>query len=188
MKVLIFSDVPSSGFELPELEPDLVILLGDIFYRNVLRIDRKYQCSKVGVLGNHDKAYYFDDTNIVNVHKQLISLNGLKIAGFQGSPIYNDKPFGQHTDVEAESFIKSIDEETIDLFLAHSNPVYNDTVNDNAHRGFKAFNRLIQNNKVSYFLHGHLHDPFQIKERDTSIISIYPFQVIDLSTCSIRNN
>lgn len=178
MRILAFADIPS-GFELPDVQADMVFLLGDIFYRNVLRIDRKYKCPKVGVLGNHDKAYYFEDTEIINAHRTIVEVNGLKIAGFQGSPKYNDKPFGQHLEIEAEVFVASMYRHKVDFFLAHSNPVYPHTDQD-SHRGFAAFNDLIHYETTKHFLHGHLHDPFELVENNTKIYSVYPYLLFEV--------
>lgn len=181
MKVLVFSDLPS-GFNLPDSEPDLVLLLGDIFYRNVLKIDHKYKCLKVGVLGNHDKAHYFEDTSIINIHRDIQTIEGITFAGFQGSPKYNDKPFGQHLEIEAEAYVASIYRKPIDIFLAHSNPAYeNLPSNDDTHRGFKAFNDLFHYQTAKNFFHGHLHEPFQMKQGNTNIYSVYPYLEVELN-------
>lgn len=179
MKVLAFADVPNGGFEFPDVNPDLVFLLGDIYYRNVLRIDRKYKCPKVGVFGNHDKAHFFDDTEVVNVHRKIVEVEGLTIAGFEGSPKYSNKPFGQHLEVEAESFVASMYKHRVDFFLAHSNPVYPHTDQD-SHRGFAAFNDLIEYGTARYFLHGHLHEPFELVENKTKVYSVYPYLLLEI--------
>lgn len=178
MKVLAFADIPSR-FVLPDEQPDIVLLLGDIFYRNVLRIDHKYSCPKVGILGNHDKSHYFDDTDIINAHRTIVEVEGLRIAGFEGCPRYNSKPFGQHSEMEAKQFVSAIRNEQLDMFLAHSNPVYNETEQD-AHRGFSSFNDLFENKLVNHFFHGHLHDPFELLENQTQVYSVYPYKVVQI--------
>lgn len=176
MRVLAFSDLPS-GFTFPDVDPDLVLLLGDISYRNVLRIDHQYKCKKIGVLGNHDKAAYFDDTSIINIHRDMQTIDGITFAGFQGSPKYNDKPFGQHLEIEAEAFVSTIYDKPIDIFLAHSNPKYDHiSEKDDSHRGF-AWNDF---QDLKYLFHGHLHDPFVIKKGITEIHSVYPYSLIDI--------
>lgn len=52
MRILSFADTRTT-IELPNLEPDIVFLLGDIPSRVVSKIDKKYKCPKLGVLGNH---------------------------------------------------------------------------------------------------------------------------------------
>lgn len=176
MNILIFSDLPTSGFDFPEVQPDLILLLGDISLRNLYRIEKKYLCKKIGILGNHDKSEYYKEVNISNAHKCILNVDGLVIAGFQGSPIYNDKPFGQHSNEEVAEFLATINQ-PIDIFIAHSNPVYSDTDQD-SHRGFAAFNEFIQQHQPKYFLHGHLHEPFEMKVGNTHIHSIYPYGFI----------
>lgn len=179
MKILAFADVPNGGFDFPDVEPDLVFLLGDIYYRNVLRIDRKYHCPKIGVFGNHDKPHFFDDTEVMNVHRKVVEVKGFTITGFEGSPKYSNKPFGQHLEVEAEAFVASMYQHQVDFFLAHSNPVYSHTDQD-AHRGFAAFNDLMEYGNVRYFFHGHLHEPFELVENQTKIYSVYPYVLIEI--------
>jgi uncharacterized protein len=180
MKVVAFADIPT-GFNFPDIQPDLVLLLGDISYRNVLLIDHKYQCLKVGVLGNHDKAHFFDDTSVINIHGKIQTINGITFSGFQGCPRYNNKPFGQHLEIEAEAFVATIYDKPIDFFLAHSNPVYKEvSTNDESHRGFEAFNDLIQNQQVKHFFHGHLHEPFCFKIGKTTVHSVYPYVELEI--------
>ena len=140
-----------------------------------------YKCLKVGVLGNHDKASFFEDTTIINLHRELKTINGITFAGFQGCPKYNDKPFGQHLEIEAEAFVSTIYNKQIDFFLSHSNPKYEHlNENDDTHRGFAALTDLIDYQKVRHMFHGHLHDPFSMDFGKTSIHSVYPYLEIDI--------
>lgn len=180
MQILIFADIPTTDFDFPNIQPDLILLLGDISYRQILRIDRKYHCSKIGVFGNHDKPYFFDDTAIQNAHARILTMNGLTISGFQGSPKYNNKPFGQHTDEEVKAFTRTLHNQSIDIFISHSNPMYKDTQDDDTHKGFKAFNELLQKGSVRYFFHGHLHDPSHISVGEKQIYSVYPCLVVEI--------
>jgi hypothetical protein len=174
MKVLAFADVRTS-LKLPDVEPDVVLLLGDIPSLMVSRINRAYNCTKLGVMGNHCHPSNFDDTNIINMHNKVKEINGITFAGFEGSPYYKDRPFGQHTEEEAKTFIRKIGSEHINILMTHSNPAYGDMDLDHAHRGFMAFNELLFNNQMDYHFHGHLHDPFVRNVADCEIHSVYPY-------------
>mgnify|MGYP001077696797 CR=1 FL=1 len=59
MKLIVFSDLNSDEAELPKLEPDLVLVLGDIRKSDVREIDRQYACQKYGLHSNHDRPGLF---------------------------------------------------------------------------------------------------------------------------------
>lgn len=59
LHVLTFSDTRTT-FELPDVMPDVVFLLGDIPSKMVSKITRKYDCHKVGILGNHCHPQNFE--------------------------------------------------------------------------------------------------------------------------------
>lgn len=177
IKAFVFSDFQGE-IEIPDGEPELVILLGDIYFRYAREIDNKYDCPKIGVLGNHDSPNEWKSTEVVNIHEEVVDINGISFAGFGGSPRYNSKP-NQYTEEECRSFIDRIPK--VDVFVAHSNPIYEVKeeidLND-AHRGFDAYNHYIHNVKPKYFLHGHIHNPFELKVGNTMIHSVFPFKEI----------
>lgn len=173
MNILLCADMRTS-VKLPNINPDLVILLGDIPRLMVSKIDRQYKCRKLGVLGNHDDHYFFDGTEVENIHNKIISVEGVRIAGFEGSPVYKTKGFGQHSEGTCAEFAKKISNEEIDILVAHSNPVYPKDINaDEAHRGFESFNHLLSMNSIRYMFHGHLHDPFVTTLHNTEVHSVY---------------
>ncbi len=179
MKILAFADMRTTT-ELPDVQPDIVLLLGDIPSKMVSRIDRKYSCTKLGVLGNHCHPDNFNDTSIINMHEQIKMIDGLVFAGYEGSPYYKERDFGQHTENECSHFIKKIGEQHIDVLLSHSNPAYGDMELDEAHRGFSSMNSLFFNKQVSHMFHGHLHDPFNRQVIDTKIYSVYQILYINI--------
>ncbi|WP_307476271.1 metallophosphoesterase family protein [Cytobacillus purgationiresistens] len=139
------------------------------------KVNRKYSCPKLGVFGNHCHPSNFDDTEVMNIHENIVRIKGLTIAGFGGAPKYKDKLFGQHTEEEAAAFVTQIYQQNIDILITHSNPAYENMTLDHAHRGFTSFNTLINNNKINHLFHGHLHDPFTKNINEITIHSVYPF-------------
>lgn len=173
MKIFLFSDLHYS-FKLPEGNPEAVFLLGDIEQSLIQKIDKTYTCPKFGVLGNHDFHNEMNGSSVVSLHESVIEFNGVKMAGFGGSPRYNTRPHNQYWDDEVEAFTESL--ESVDLFLAHSNPAWgkNEDISD-PHRGFPPFARYILNKKPRYFFHGHLHEPSRRTVGNTELICVYPF-------------
>lgn len=175
LNILAFADTRTS-LVLPECEPDLVLLLGDIPSKITNRVDKKYHCPIVGVFGNHCHPLNFEDTSILNIHEKVITIKGITIAGFEGAPKYKEKKFGQHSEREAVRFISSINK-PVDIFIAHSNPVYDDMNLDDTHKGFEAFNELFfgPRDNIKYFFHGHLHDPFHKQINHSNVYSVYSY-------------
>ena len=172
LNILAFADIRTT-VELPDVSPDIVLLLGDVPSRMVGRIDKKYTCKKLGVLGNHCHPKLFEDTCIINMHKQIKIIEGVTFAGFDGAPVYKPNDVGQHTEKECELFMKQIDDTQIDIFLSHSNPAYGDMDLDTAHEGFQSYNPLLMRNQITYLFHGHLHDPFVRHIGKSTIHSVF---------------
>lgn len=179
MKFLFFSD--SHGrFDLPDVSFDALFLLGDIDYYELRHIDKEIDCPKFGVLGNHDAPDYFNNTNIVNLHQQVVTFKGITLAGFQGSPVYKKPYFGQHTEEEVYDFVSRIP--SVDIFIAHSN--LQSTLNldkTDAHRGFASFTEYIDKKSPKYFAHGHLHESKVTQIGETTLISVYPYHLLNFT-------
>lgn len=177
MRILALSDT-HGVIEIPEGNFDLVLLLGDIEYGELRKIDQMFSCPKVGVLGNHDAPDYFNGTSIINVHSQVLDILGLKIAGFEGVPRYNKRTYLQYEEIDAFLFTTSIPK--VDIFIAHANPMWDTSVADNdPHRGFLAYADYIEQMQPKYFLHGHIHQEKKYKIENTNVISVYPFLMFD---------
>ena len=93
--ILAVADLHSRHVEIPNNHPDVVLLLGDISFQTVETLDKLFSCPKLGVLGNHDGPDYLQGTSILNVHAQVVEVEGIRFAGFSGAPRYNAKPHGQ---------------------------------------------------------------------------------------------
>lgn len=176
MEIHIYSDIHSQQLILPDNEPDIVILLGDIDWRDVKKIDKHYQCEKIGVIGNHDPLDTFNNTSVINLHENVVEIKGMVFGGFGGCPRYNNKHnCGQYEEWEADKFIKRLDH--VDVFIAHSNPVFELGLDKSeSHRGFMAFNRMMEHHKVRYYFHGHIHENAEYQMHKTDIISTYGFR------------
>lgn len=200
MKVHVYTD--THGFvELEQERADLVLLLGDHDYRDLKKIRDHYTCDIFGVHGNHDPENNYDPFDIVVVHKRIINYKGLRIAGFSGCPTYNERRYHQYKDIEVKKYIEGIKSENIDLFMAHANPVCHKPLredvsdeikqfrkamgtlnsdNKNPHRGFHAFDDLIEYGNVGQFVHGHIHEEKKTKARNTIIQSFYKSGVVHI--------
>lgn len=181
MKMLVFADLHSENVPELEIDPDIVIILGDMNPYTVKDIDKMYSCTKVGVAGNHDRNGIYDRTDIVDLHAKTFKWNNLTFAGFGGCPRYNSRTYGQYTNFEAQQFVNSL-REKVDIFISHANVVYRENTEDyfDHKKGFKAFNDFINLQQPRLFLHGHLHDPKISRIGNTEIHSIYGASVLEI--------
>lgn len=179
LTVLAFADMHSRDLQLPDIQPNVVVLLGDIGFRDVDRINAAYSCPKIGVLGNHDGPDYFDDTEIIDLHGKKITINGISFGGFGGARRYSDKPFGQYEEEEAEQALERLGR--VDLFLAHDGPAKQNEPTDRAHRGFDAFTAYVKTYKPTYFLHGHMHEDKQYTLGNTLIRCVFGSKLVKIA-------
>jgi len=142
------------------------------------------------IRGNHDYKYKKDPPlGCVNIHGRIVEYKGLRILGLEGSSWYNGKGV-QYKErqmwwevIKVWPHLKFGDK--IDIVLTH-NPPYG--LNDGkgyAHRGFKSFRYIIDTFKPKYFVHGHQHLSYAMRERiieykDTQIINAYHYHVLEI--------
>lgn len=178
VKILFLSDWHNYQYNLPEMEIDLLITLGDFNWRTIEALDKKYSCKKIGLLGNHDRQDAYKGTEFLHLHKTIIEYNGITIAGFDGCPKYNFKESPQFEESEVEEFTKNLD--AVDLFIAHANPMIGENYDrTDAHRGFKAFTHYIQEKNPIHFVHGHNHEEKVLQIGMTKVISVYPSYLME---------
>lgn len=178
MKILFLSDLHTTNFKYPTTDVDLVVLMGDIPWEEVKRIDELFTCEKIGILGNHDRLDTFDGLNITNIHDNVYTFNDFTFAGFGGCPYYNGRD-GQYTEDDVRYLTDNIGK--VDFFIAHSNPKYGNLEDKRvSHQGFQAFNDYIHEKKPQYFLHGHIHKSFELKIEETNVVSVYPYFLLTI--------
>lgn len=179
MKVLAFSDMRTSE-ELPDIEADLVILLGHIPSKKVHEIESTYDCPKIGLLSNSCTPKLFEGTSIINLHKKVVDMEGIRFAGFGGAPLNSNESFGYYSEAEAESFVDQLAVSDVDVLISYSNPAYGDVKGPNAAEGFKAYNRIVIEGITKYIIHGRLHSDFKRKLGSTFIESVVSHKVITI--------
>ena len=117
------------------------------------------------VPGNHDAAYAASPPEGCDcVDGKLVTVNGLRILGFGGSPMYSGGPH-QYTERQMERRIQRLRLKLaraggVDIVLAHAPPLGCGDADDFAHRGFEAFLPLLDRYSPKYFIHGHVHKSY----------------------------
>lgn len=146
------------------------------------------------VRGNHDHHDQHQQIGGVNLHRRILSTNGISMAGLEGSIRYN-KVGIQYTEAEMIGhvlmmmplllFRRMTSGHAVDVFVAHSPPRHVGDARDYAHRGFRSFRWLIRWARPRYFIHGHIDLLDQRIERkiqflDTCVININPALEVSL--------
>lgn len=181
LSILGISDTHSRSYELPDVKPDIVVLLGDISREGVLAIDQAYECLKFGVRGNHDRSDYYSGTSIVNLHGTTVKTHGITIGGFGGVPRYNGKAYGQYTEDQVCAFMDRL--KYVDLFIAHANPRRADRpdlIRHAPYAGFACFADYIKRMRPEHFFHGHIHEVEDYAMSSTMVHSVYGIQRFDV--------
>lgn len=168
---------------------DLILSCGDLppdyldFLCSSLNVPVLY------VRGNHDGDYEasrYDGCE--NVHARIVECKGLRVAGFQGSHLYNHGPY-QYSERAMAGLVRRLRFRSIwagrpDIVLTHAPPAGCHDGKDRCHRGFEAFNTAMRAWRPQFFVHGHTH-AYEGWERVTrvgvtTVINAYPhylFQV-----------
>lgn len=173
MNILFVTDWHGHDFSLPKESVDILVALGDFDWKQIKRLDQLFTCPKLGLLGNHDRWDTYKNTDFVHMHTHVLDVNGIKFAGFDGSPRYNFKDAPQFEEGDVEDFTSGLF--GVDIFLAHANPMLTPSFDKtDAHRGFQAFTKYIDSKKPAYFFHGHNHVEETTRRGKTIIQSVYP--------------
>lgn len=170
---------------------DLIISCGDLPPEYLSTLKSRYDVPLLYVLGNHDLRYGDSPpVGCMNIHRQTITHDNLKITGFSGSRWYNGN-INQYTEREMGSYIRRLRFQLwrrrgTDLVVTHAPPRYINDEEDRCHRGFHVFRNFIDRYKPGIFLHGHIHKLFSDdSERitvvnSTKVINCYGYYTFEL--------
>lgn len=180
MRVLALSDevspvVYSENFprNLPPF--DVVLCAGDLpgYYLEFLA--SKLRTRPVYVVGNHANAYLrsAEDPTVArlpggctNVHGDVVDVEGLLVAGFEGSARYRPGPHQYTEGAYARMAVKLAPKlawnrmrhgRAVDVLLTHAPPMGPHEGDDFPHRGVPAFNRFHRRWRPAVHVHGHVH-------------------------------
>lgn len=160
---------------------DLVVMIGDHYTRDIdIIVDNVDKSKLVGILGNHDYNY-LSEYNIPNINGKIITINGVRILGMQGSFKYKQVDFPSFTQDESINFLNQFD--AVDILISHDKKFDPDKLKDPAHQGLIGITNYIYEKKVPYHIHGHIHEPYHREMLNkTKEISVFGYEMIDLNT------
>lgn len=158
---------------------DVCFLLGDMSLHDIAIVQEHIDTIPIyGVLGNHDGFDLYDRCGIENIHGKVIEINGVRIAGMQGSLRYKDTNFPFYTDEESIEIANSI--EPADILISHDYPKYLYGSDDWAHSGLQGITHYCEKHSVPLNIHGHFHDNrMSVLTNGTTSMCRYGVHIID---------
>lgn len=167
MKILFLADEESKiywdYFKKEQFEGiDLIISCGDLKPEYLTFLATMVPVPLLYVHGNHDDKYdKRPPEGCICIEDRIYNFNGIRILGLGGSYRYKDG-VNQYTEQQmarriAKLKLKLTINRGFDILVTHS-PAYGfHDGEDQCHRGFDSFNRLINTYHPKYFVHGHVH-------------------------------
>lgn len=167
MKILFLADEESKVywdyFKKEQFEGiDLIISCGDLKPEYLTFLATLVPVPLLYVHGNHDDKYdKRPPEGCICIEDRIYNFNGIRILGLGGSYRYKDG-VNQYTELQmarriAKLKLKLTISRGFDILVTHS-PAYGfHDGEDQCHRGFDSFNRLINTYHPKYFVHGHVH-------------------------------
>jgi Icc-related predicted phosphoesterase len=207
MRIMAVSDrivehLYSSDVQSRHGQVDLLIGCGDLPFYYLEFLISALDARMVYVRGNHDIGpQYTADGRVLtevpgglDVHRRVVEVNGLLIAGLEGSIRYRPRAPYMYSEQEmrwnAWNLIPRLmmnkirHGRALDILVTHSPPAGIHDLRDPAHRGFGVLRSLIRRFRPRYLLHGHIHVyrndvPKVTKFLDTTVINVYPYRVFE---------
>jgi uncharacterized protein len=185
--------------------PDLILGCGDLPSYYLDYLVSKLDVPLYAVHGNHDAApplegsAGFEACGARWIGGRGVRIDGLLMAGFDGSLRYNHGPY-QSSQGEMHAAVRGMVPwlllnrvrygRYLDILLTHAPPRGIHDESDRCHTGFDAFNWFVRTFQPRYHLHGHIHlyDRRQTtvtRVGATEIVNVYPFRELTL-TISVK--
>ncbi len=158
---------------------DLCCALGDISYSDYEIILKYIPKEKiVALLGNHDDFEVLKYYNLKDLNGEIVTVNGIRIGGIQGSYKYKSEDFPSFTQEASIQFLDKM--EAVDILLSHSGPFLDEEI-DIVHRGLKGITEYLYKNNVPINIHGHNHNNNDIVLKNgTKVMERYMIDTIEI--------
>ena len=188
LRCLIIADTHGTltVLEAPDDSVDVCFLLGDISDNDMRIIKDVVKVPIYGILGNHDPYERLEKVNVQNIHAKTIEVNGLKIAGFQGSCRYKSGNYPMYTDEESVEIARTM--KPADVLLSHDGPKMNSESKPDAHSGLSGITEYLQMNNVPLNIHGHNHEDSYEKFGNAQVIGCFGIRILTIKTYEKENS
>lgn len=167
MKILIVADEECKAlwdYYVPgRLKPyELILSGGDLNGDYLSFLVTMARCPVMYIHGNHDSR--FEETPPEGcdcIDDKLVVYRGLRILGLGGSYSYGRGKY-LYTEAKMHKRIRKLKQAVrmvggVDIVISHAPPKGVGDMDDQFHRGFEAFLKLIDTYHPKYWLHGHIH-------------------------------
>jgi Icc-related predicted phosphoesterase len=181
---------------------DLIIGCGDLPFYYLEFLVSALDAPLVYVRGNHDgDPQYTAEGRILtsaqggmDIHQRVVKVEGLLIAGLEGSMRYRTQASHMYTEGEMTANVMNLIPHllwnrwrfgrALDILVTHSPPFQIHDGEDIAHTGFKIFRSFMKWFQPKYLLHGHMHVyrydiPRVTDFQQTKVINVYPYRVFE---------
>ncbi len=184
-----------AGFPQGLPEVDLVLAAGDLpgvyleFLASTLPVPVVY------VHGNHANEEVQEDDRripprgVIPVHSRVVTVAGLRIAGWGGVPRYSLEGPGQYTEAQARWGLARLAWRAragVDILLTHAPPAGPHAGSDYAHRGCEAITHFMARRHPRLVVHGHIHE-YEGRKPDyidpasgARVVNAYGYRLIEL--------
>lgn len=196
MKILFVADEESKAiwdyFNKEEFEDiDLIISCGDLKPEYLSFMATMIPVPVLYIHGNHDDKYDMrPPEGCTCIEDKIYTFRGVRILGLGGS--YRYKPGkNQYTESEMEKRVRKLfwklkRHKGFDILVTHSPALGFHDGEDQCHRGFDVFNRLLETYQPKYFVHGHVHMnygrqfPREDQMGETKVVNAYERYIIEI--------
>lgn len=169
---------------------DLILSCGDLPAEYLSFLVTMARAPLLYVPGNHDERYLEAPPEGCDcIDGKLVTVKGLRILGLGGSMRYRTGAF-QYTEREMARRLSRLSPRLrrsgVDLVVTHAPPLGYGDGNDLAHRGFRAFDQLIEKYRPSHLIHGHVHLNYGRERRrqwqvgETTVLNAFERYVLEL--------
>jgi len=184
-------------------EVNLILSCGDLPYYYLEYLLTTLNAPLYYVHGNHDTEVEYTPGGEAltgpgggfDLDGRVMEVNGLIMAGLQGSIRY--KPEGRFQHTQFEMWLKVLRMtprliynqifrgRALDVLITHAPPLNIHNGNDHVHQGFASFLWLMRKFKPRYLIHGHHHvyrhtEQTVTRYYGTIVNNVYPYKILNL--------
>ena len=174
--------------DIPDCSVDACLLLGDLSPREIEIIKKRMKGTPIyGVLGNHDVFDLYDRCGVENIHGKVVEVNGIRLAGIQGSLRYKDSDMPLYTDKESVEIAEKMN--AANILISHDSPKHFHCNESLAHSGLQGITRYCEKHSVPLNIHGHFHEnAIGALGNGTNVICCYGAQIVEITPSGISIN
>lgn len=168
---------------------DLLFLLGDINIWQLKAIKKYFKDKEIyGVLGNHDDFGMLDEVGIVNMHNNIVNIEGergsLVVGGVEGSIKYKRAFAPMYIQEQIIELLSHYPK--LDIIISHNSPYGVHDKGDLAHEGYMGLTDYIVKHSPKICIHGHQHINRVTTCGETTVIGVYEGAIMDTDTREVE--